>query len=145
MPAAERKRKQRAKAMANMTEEQNKKKESEGRSQLRKHHMARMVKNEKAEFKAKEVNVLHNIVNESRVIMINQYWSCKMYLQHRILINHDNVSGRPLISAEQKFCSHQERRKQWCQDLQRRQDCISRINMKNRHTEIQLVRSSKPR
>ena len=58
MSAAERVRKQRAKAMANMTEEQkmaNRKKESERQSQLRKRQMARMDKNEKAEFKAKEV------------------------------------------------------------------------------------------
>ena len=44
--------------MANMTEEQkmvHHKKESEKRSELRKHQMAKMDKNEKAEFKAKEV------------------------------------------------------------------------------------------
>ena len=58
MSAAERKRQQRAKAMANMIEEQkmaHRKKESERRSQLRKRQMARMDKNEKAELKAKEV------------------------------------------------------------------------------------------
>ena len=44
--------------MANMTEEQkmaHRKKESERQSQLRKRQMARMDKNEKAEFKATEV------------------------------------------------------------------------------------------
>ena len=58
MSAAERRRKQRAKAMVNMTEEQKMahcKKESERRSQLQKRQMARMDKNEKPEFKAKEV------------------------------------------------------------------------------------------
>ena len=58
-----------------MTEEQkmaNRKKESERQSQLRKRQMARMDKNEKAEFKAKEVERVRRIVNESKVIMINQ-------------------------------------------------------------------------
>ena len=69
--------------MANMTEEQkmaHRKKESERRSQLQKCQMTRMDKNKKAEFKTKRLNVLHNIINESKVIMINQYWSCQMYL-----------------------------------------------------------------
>ena len=68
-----------------------------------------------------------------------------MYLQHRICTNHDKVSKRLLISAEQNFRTQQERKKQWCQDLQRRQDCISKMNMKKRHMETQLVRSSKLR
>ena len=58
MSAAEQKQKQQAKAMANMTEEQkmtHRKKESKRRSQLWKFQMARMEKNEKVEFKAKEV------------------------------------------------------------------------------------------
>ena len=71
MTAAERVRKQRPKAMANMTEEQkmvHRKKESERQSQLRKRQMARMDKNEKAEFKAKEVERVRRIENESKVI-----------------------------------------------------------------------------
>ena len=59
MFTAEQKQNQREKAMANMTEEQkvaHRKKESERWSQLRKRQMARKDKNEKAEFKAKEVD-----------------------------------------------------------------------------------------
>ena len=54
-----------------MTEEQkmvHRKKESERQSQLRKRQMARMDKNEKAEFKAKEVERVRRIENESKVI-----------------------------------------------------------------------------
>ena len=83
MSTAERKRKQRAKTMANiMTEEQKitHKKESERRSQFRKRQMEEWTKTKKLNLKPKRLNVLQNIVNESKLIMINQYRSCQMYL-----------------------------------------------------------------
>ena len=58
MTAAERKRKQRAKAQANMTVEENrnyKEKENKRRSPLRKLQIAKMNKEERSHFRAKEV------------------------------------------------------------------------------------------
>ena len=83
MSAAERKREQRAKAMANMTEEQKmahrKKKVRDGHS-YENARWQELTKTKKLNLKPKRLNALHNIVSESKVIMINQYRSCQMYL-----------------------------------------------------------------
>ena len=57
------------------------KKESERQSQLRKRQMARMGKNEKAEFKAKEVERVAQYRKRKQSDNDNQYRSSQMYLE----------------------------------------------------------------